>query len=251
MNNELNILECFDDSIGNLDITKNYIYVLKLIEDRYYIGRTSNIVRRIQEHFSSNGSVYTKKYKPIKVIEIEEELGSDDERNKTLLYMKKYGYEKVRGYVWCRIELLKDPCKEHIINICNSKNLFNKRKCEIDDRIKCLYFEDDKNIMEIGEILNRSPGSIAWSLYNSGLVERIQLTRGYLEYINSDMYKEKVCFGLKKERTKRGRKERVINSSKNLDAILLKKNIREILNKNKDVLEIKNKLRDLLSSECL
>ena len=29
---ELNILECFDNNIGNnLDLTKNYIYVLKFI----------------------------------------------------------------------------------------------------------------------------------------------------------------------------------------------------------------------------
>ena len=69
---ELNILECFDNNIGdNLDLTKNYIYVLKLVEDRYYVGRTINIFRRIHEHFTDGGSIYTKKYKPLKVVEVE------------------------------------------------------------------------------------------------------------------------------------------------------------------------------------
>ena len=42
MDISFNILEFFDENICNLDITKNYIYVLQLVEDRYYIGRTTN-----------------------------------------------------------------------------------------------------------------------------------------------------------------------------------------------------------------
>ena len=78
-----NFLNCFDENIDNLDITKNYIYVLKLIDERYYVGRTGNILRRMEEHFTVGGSMYTKKYKPLKVIEVVEELTPDDERIKT------------------------------------------------------------------------------------------------------------------------------------------------------------------------
>ena len=64
MDISFNILECFDENISNLDITKNYIYVLKLVEDRYYVGRTTNILNRIEQHFTGYGaSIYTKKYK--------------------------------------------------------------------------------------------------------------------------------------------------------------------------------------------
>ena len=69
-----------DENIKNLDITKNYIYVLKLIDDRYYIGRTSNIIIRLEQHFTNNGSIYTKMYNPLNVIEIEEELTKDAEK---------------------------------------------------------------------------------------------------------------------------------------------------------------------------
>jgi len=41
------------------------------------------------------------------VIEVKEELTSEDERNKTLEIMNKYGWEKVRGACWCSLEIKK------------------------------------------------------------------------------------------------------------------------------------------------
>ena len=87
IDNELNI--------DNIDLTKNYVYVLELEDNRYYVGRTSNFIQRMNEHFTSNGSIYTKKYKPIKIIEIVEEKTPFDERDKTIEYMKKYSWEKL------------------------------------------------------------------------------------------------------------------------------------------------------------
>ncbi len=100
-----NFLECFDENIDNLDITKNYIYVLKLIDERYYVGRTGNILRRVKQHFSGYGAKYTKAYKPLKVIEVVEEMTNDDERKMTFKYVDKYGWEKVRGSYWCSLEI--------------------------------------------------------------------------------------------------------------------------------------------------
>ena len=47
-----------------------YIYAIKLEKGKYYIGKTSNPHFRLQSHFDSNGSSWTKKYEPLKVIEI-------------------------------------------------------------------------------------------------------------------------------------------------------------------------------------
>lgn len=111
---ELDILDCFDNNIGNnLDLTKNYIYVLKLVEDRYYVGRTINIFRRTQEHFTGVGSIYTRKYKPLKVVEVEEEITTDDERKMTFKYVEKYGWGKVRGSYWCSLEIPKPNIKRN------------------------------------------------------------------------------------------------------------------------------------------
>ncbi len=188
---EFDILECFDNNIGNnLDLTKNYIYVLKLVEDRYYIGRTSNIFRRIQQHFTGVGSVYTKNYKPLKVIEVEEETTTEDERFKTMSVMEKYGWEKVRGSGWCSLEI----CKPDIER--NKKPKLKKFKkivyCENDEKIKILYSVDSENIISIGEKLQKSPYLIAVRLEKLKIIERRQLARGYLEYIESDSYKKNI-----------------------------------------------------------
>ena len=47
-----------------------YIYAIKLEQGKYYIGKTSNPQFRLQSHFDSNGSSWTKIYKPLKIIEI-------------------------------------------------------------------------------------------------------------------------------------------------------------------------------------
>lgn len=189
MEEKINIYEFFDNNIiDNLDITKNYVYVLKLVEDRYYIGRTSNILRRIKEHFTEGGAVYTKKYKPLKVIEVEEEKSSEDERIKTISVMEKYGWEKVRGACWCCIKIKKPDIEKNKKR--NPKNKIRIINYENDDKIKLLYCDENKDIIEIGELLDIYPGSVALRLEKMNIIDRKQLARGYLEYIESDLYKE-------------------------------------------------------------
>ena len=151
MDISFNILDCFDDNINNLDITKYYIYVLKLVDDRYYVGRTGNILRRIEEHFTGVGSIYTINYSPIKVIEVTEELTKQDERNKTLEVMSKYGWEKVRGACWCSLEIKKPNYKKKYV-----KKEINIKKefvpMDVDIELYSLYCNENKNIIEIGEV---------------------------------------------------------------------------------------------------
>lgn len=183
---QFNILDYLLDNIGNIDLTRSYVYVLKLEEERYYIGRTSNFMQRMKEHFTGFGSEYTKKYKPLNIIEVIEEKNEYDERDKTLEYMKIYGFEKVRGYAWCQDVLLKFPKtnkkKQKNINPINNKFLYDN------DEIRKLYVDENKDIIEIGNILNKSPGSIAFILEKMLLVERRQLTRGYFDYTFSELY---------------------------------------------------------------
>ena len=47
-----------------------YIYILKLTNNKYYVGKTNNPEMRLQSHFSLTGSQWTKKYKPIEVMEM-------------------------------------------------------------------------------------------------------------------------------------------------------------------------------------
>ena len=47
-----------------------YIYVLKLIQGKYYVGKTSNPRFRLDNHFNKNGSEWTRIYKPINIHQI-------------------------------------------------------------------------------------------------------------------------------------------------------------------------------------
>ena len=221
---KFNLLNCLDDGICNLDITKNYIYVLKLVEDRYYVGRTSNILRRIKEHFTEDGAVYTKKYKPLKVIEIEEEKSMNDERLKTLSIMEKYGWEKVRGACWCCLEIKKP-------NIEKNKKLKPKKEIKIipsenDEKIKFLYSVENENIIDIGKILNISPGSVAYRLEKLKIINRRQLAKGYFEYVESNLYEENKEIRNKKREQQKIKTEEEIDTDK-VNLLNIKKLIRE------------------------
>jgi predicted GIY-YIG superfamily endonuclease len=72
------------------------IYVLLLKNDKFYIGSTSNIKKRILEHFSGSGSLWTKMHPPIKVVETYE--GDPFDEDKFLKkYSAQYGISNVRG----------------------------------------------------------------------------------------------------------------------------------------------------------
>ena len=85
-----------------------YIYILKLINDKYYVGKSNNPSIRLESHFSSNGSVWTQKYKPLEVIEVIPDCDNYDEDKYTLKMMNKYGILNVRGGSFCQINLSTD-----------------------------------------------------------------------------------------------------------------------------------------------
>jgi cellular nucleic acid-binding protein len=74
-----------------------FIYAIKLVQGKYYIGKTSNPQFRLNAHFNSNGSKWTNKYKPLKVIELKPNCDDYDEDKITIQYMDKYGINNVRG----------------------------------------------------------------------------------------------------------------------------------------------------------
>lgn len=82
-----------------------YIYALKLDKGKYYIGKTNDPHFRLQSHFDSNGSCWTKKYKPLKVIEIIPNCDDYDEDKITRKYMDKYGIDNVRGGSFVSVKL--------------------------------------------------------------------------------------------------------------------------------------------------
>jgi len=74
-----------------------YIYILKLQGGKYYVGKTEDPQIRLKSHFNYQGSEWTKKFKPIKIMNIIKDCDDYDEDKYTRIYMDKYGIDNVRG----------------------------------------------------------------------------------------------------------------------------------------------------------
>ncbi len=95
------------------------IYVLRLEDGKYYVGRTRDVNKRYQEHKDGLISPWTKKYKPIEIAEV---LVGDpfDEDKYVKKYMNVYGIDNVRGGRYL-LEVLnsgeRDELKEELLYI--------------------------------------------------------------------------------------------------------------------------------------
>jgi len=97
-----------------------YVYVWQLEEGKYYVGYSENLSRRLEEHMTEEGAVWTKKYKPLSIIEIVRG-GTGVEKQKTLEYMKKFGFENVRGAGWCKIDYKTVPAE--VVQVISSQSI--------------------------------------------------------------------------------------------------------------------------------
>ena len=148
-----------------------FIYILKLESNKYYIGKTTIPNFRLNQHFNSNGCAWTKKYKPIKIIDIIKDCDNFDEDKYTKKYMLKYGIDNVRGGTFCQIKLdnytikkiqkeldsATDKCYNcgkygHFSNKCNNNN-YEYYDDEDDDED---YYDDDENSNDDEEIIYTS-----------------------------------------------------------------------------------------------
>lgn len=98
-----------------------FIYILKLQQGKYYVGKTTNPSFRIDSHFNANGSAWTKKYAPIKVLELLPDKDDYDEDKYTKIYMDRYGVDNVRGGSYVSLKL-DDATISHLSQMSNGTN---------------------------------------------------------------------------------------------------------------------------------
>lgn len=94
------------------------IYILQLEEGKYYVGKTSNAYFRLNSHFNSDGSTWTKLYKPMKLMELMPNCDDYDEDKYTRIYMDKYGVDNVRGGSFASVKLKKSTI-DHLTQMKN------------------------------------------------------------------------------------------------------------------------------------
>ncbi len=148
------------------------IYVLGLLNNKFYVGKSNFPSNRILQHFENNGAAWTKLHKPIKVIQIIRDIDDFDESKYTKVYMQRFGIENVRGGAYVQINLpdyqikaledelsaAEDRCfnckqKGHFVRQCKSPNIslqVESRKRSRDDETSVVLKKNSREpIMNI------------------------------------------------------------------------------------------------------
>ena len=99
------------------------VYVLRLEGGRYYIGKSDNVMNRYQQHLGGSGSAWTRKYRPVSLEKIIENVSSFEEDKITKEYMSNYGIDKVRGGSYFEVELSKFHTDALNMEIWGAKDL--------------------------------------------------------------------------------------------------------------------------------
>ncbi len=107
------------------------VYVLRLRDDKYYVGCSNNKRRRIDEHREGRGAgtEFTKKHAVVEEIEPLTEPMADLnlwELKETLTRMKEHGIHSVRGSRWCQLVLQQnhiDDIKNEMVTYITSYSL--------------------------------------------------------------------------------------------------------------------------------
>ena len=80
-----------------------YVYVLELVDQRFAVGYTECLSQRLHDHWRGDGSAWTKRYPPLRVLDIirttkESALGLEEA--KTMELKLAYGWNSTRGGTW-------------------------------------------------------------------------------------------------------------------------------------------------------
>jgi hypothetical protein len=94
------------------------IYALKLEGGKYYVGKTRSINFRLQSHANGIASEWTKAHRPVKLVRVWKNCDDYDEDKYTIMYMKRYGIQNVRGGSFAT-RVLDDDTVRHLEKMIN------------------------------------------------------------------------------------------------------------------------------------
>ena len=130
----------------------------------------------------------------------------------------------------------------------NGLEYYNRQKEYWGDKelqnIRTEYEINKMTISQIADIHNRTPGSISYKLKNLGLITHNTLSRGYLDYKNSDLYKQILEKGKSSDAEKGVKKEVKLKAKK--ESLLVITSSREILDVRNEIADLKKDVKEML-----
>jgi hypothetical protein len=135
------------------------IYVLRLQQGKYYVGKSQDLKQRLEDHRLGTGSSWTSRYPLLDLMEIIPMTSEFDEDNQTIRLMGRFGIDNVRGGSFNQVQLdqhtrdviqkmlrsADDTCfgcgkKGHFISSCPNRDRQN-----VEDGRDRQNVEDDRN----------------------------------------------------------------------------------------------------------
>jgi predicted GIY-YIG superfamily endonuclease len=95
------------------------VYVLKLSDNKWFIGKTYDIGKMYNAVLSGENSLWTQIYKPLYIHNIHYEVDDYKEEDVLMEYIDRYGIENVRGgkYEECVLSISQLKYISNIVNI--------------------------------------------------------------------------------------------------------------------------------------
>lgn len=94
-----------------------YVYTILCEGDNYYVGTTTDLVKRVEEHISGTGSSFTQTHKPVALLlnfrKVSQDTAGLEEDLEVKKLMKQHGVDKVRGGTYSTLTLTTEV-KEHL-----------------------------------------------------------------------------------------------------------------------------------------
>jgi predicted GIY-YIG superfamily endonuclease len=85
------------------------VYALKLRDNKYYVGYSTHLRSRVNLHREGKGAAWTRIHNFESIVELKVGGTKADETQLTLEYMKRHGWQNVRGGPYVEVNMPKPP----------------------------------------------------------------------------------------------------------------------------------------------
>lgn len=93
-----------DEAVSQVTMPET-LYILELEDNKWYVGKSTDVTKRFEQHNQGKGSAWTREYAPLRIAETRPITSVHDETNVTKDLMKKYGVDNVRGGAFSTVTL--------------------------------------------------------------------------------------------------------------------------------------------------